>query len=362
MKRTTDKLCRLSMIAMSIFAFIGYASAQNGGGSGETKLITAVACYLGTSGRIDMVRARTLFIEASNENDPLATMWLARSYFKGRAGFTKDEQRAQNLAKNVIESIEQLARDGNVHAMTLWASALDEGLGVTANQAEAVSWYRKAAEQGDVLAMSNLAATFFETGDKKQAEIWYRQAAVSGDLYSIVKLGRLLEDKGKIEEAVDLFRRGAEGGEHWGMLNLGYAYENGQGVKQDLQEAIAWYRKAVEGGNANAMNALGCLYCEGKGVSHDIKEAKKYLLMAAELGNNDAMYNMGFVLYRHGDDPKDKAQAIEWLKKAALAGNTLAKRDLERLENENTQENHYSHDRRMKEYHQDMQNRINRGF
>jgi TPR repeat protein len=195
MKRTTDKLCRLSMIATGIFAFIGYASAQNGGGGGETKLITAVACYLGTSGRIDRIRAHKLFIDAGRENDPLAQMWLARCCFTGRAGFTKDEQKAQDRAKDVIKSIEKMARDGNAHAMALWASALDEGLGVAVDPTQSMSWYRKAAEQGDVLAMKNLGDAYYKADDMKQAETWFQRAAAAGHPSAMCDLGFLNLEK-----------------------------------------------------------------------------------------------------------------------------------------------------------------------
>jgi len=74
------------------------------------------------------------------------------------------------------------------------------GDGVPKNDAEAVKWYRKAAEQGEVTAQSNLGA-MYHNGDgvpKNDAEAakWYRKAALQLDaLFS----DRYEEDKDKFK-------------------------------------------------------------------------------------------------------------------------------------------------------------------
>ena len=53
-------------------------------------------------------------------------------------------------------------------------------------------------------------------------------------------------------EAVRWYRLAAEQGNAGAQLNLGAMYSNGEGVPQDDAEAVRWYRLAAEQGNAGA--------------------------------------------------------------------------------------------------------------
>jgi len=57
-------------------------------------------------------------------------------------------------------------------------------------------------------------------------------------------------------EAIQWYRKAAEQGHANGQCNLGVMYANGRGVMQDYAEAIQWYRKAAEQGVVNAVSAL----------------------------------------------------------------------------------------------------------
>lgn len=99
MKPKTSIQCALTMMLMTISAYAGSALAQTGGGRVETKCNKAAAYYLGTLGKVDLPRAKSLFLEASAEGDALATMWVAKCHLMGLAGFQKDESKARQLAK-----------------------------------------------------------------------------------------------------------------------------------------------------------------------------------------------------------------------------------------------------------------------
>ena len=58
-------------------------------------------------------------------------------------------------------------------------------------------------------------------------------------------------------EAVKWYRKAAEQGHADAQTYLGYCYKSGQGVPKDYSEAVKWYRKAAEQGNASAQNNLG---------------------------------------------------------------------------------------------------------
>jgi len=89
-------------------------------------------------------------------------------------------------------------------------------------------------------------------------------------------------------EAVGWYRKAAEQGDVEAQYGLGLMYDNGQGVPQDYAEAVKWYRKAAEYGDADAHYALGVMYSEGQGVTQDDAVAVMWYRTAAELGSAEA--------------------------------------------------------------------------
>ena len=63
--------------------------------------------------------------------------------------------------------------------------------------------------------------------------------------------------------AVSWFRKAADQGDAGAQHSLGLSYYNGRGVARDYAVAAAWFRKAAEKGNANAQRALGSMYFLG---------------------------------------------------------------------------------------------------
>jgi TPR repeat protein len=57
-------------------------------------------------------------------------------------------------------------------------------------------------------------------------------------------------------EAVTWFRKAAEQNNAEAQYNLGYCYQNGIGEAKDTAEAVTWYRKAAAQGIENAKEAL----------------------------------------------------------------------------------------------------------
>ena len=61
-------------------------------------------------------------------------------------------------------------------------------------------------------------------------------------------------------EAVKWYRLAADQGDASAQYNLGVMYANGQGVPQNHAEAVKWYRLAADQGNASAQFNLGDMY------------------------------------------------------------------------------------------------------
>lgn len=267
-------------------------------------LAEAVRCY-GLGGEPNKNKARLLFLEAEKAGDALAGMWIARLYHKGRCGFPQDSQVAEAKAKHVISYVSRLAREGNVYAQFLWASALHDGLGVTADLPRAETWYGKAVEGGDILALTKLAG------------ILRGRDTPEGDV-----------------RAVELFRKGVKAGSATAMNDLGFMYESGRGnLAVDYAEAARLYQRAAEMQHALAMTNLGYLYDVGRigpGGGKGEEIAVTWYGKAADLREPRAMANLG-VKYASGRGglPVDRQKAEDLYRRAiAIAGDVLALNNL----------------------------------
>lgn len=81
-------------------------------------------------------------------------------------------------------------------------------------------------------------------------------------------------------EALKWFRKAAEQGDAWAQFTLGRCYANGFGVPLNDIQAVSWFRKAAEQGDPIAQFDLGFCYYHGKGVPKDLVEAYAYFSIA----------------------------------------------------------------------------------
>jgi TPR repeat protein len=83
-------------------------------------------------------------------------------------------------------------------------------------------------------------------------------------------------------EAVRWYRKAAEQGHAQSQYGLGLMYTFHWGVPKDDAEAVRWYRKAAEQGLAEAQWSLSVAYANGKGVPKDHAEFTRWLDKAEE--------------------------------------------------------------------------------
>ena len=118
-------------------------------------------------------------------------------------------------------------------------------------------------------------------------------------------------------EAVKWWRLAAEQGFARAQSNLGVMYANGEGVAQDYDEAMRLYRLAAEQGLARAQHNLGNMYENGRGVAVDDAEALRWYRLAAEQGLADAQFNLGWMYDEGTGVAVDDAEAVRWYRLAA---------------------------------------------
>ena len=94
-------------------------------------------------------------------------------------------------------------------------------------------------------------------------------------------------------EAVRWYRKGVEAGNVAVINSLGWMYLEGRGVAEDETEAARWVRKAAESGHTAAMTDLGWMYEKGRGVASDVVEAMPASYWCERWRSSEAMGYLG---------------------------------------------------------------------
>jgi TPR repeat protein len=84
--------------------------------------------------------------------------------------------------------------------------------------------------------------------------------------------------------AADWYRKAADQGNPNAQTNLGVLYAEGRGVPRDDTVASTWFRKAADQGNGRAQYNLGIIYSNGGGFLHDDTAAEHWFRKAADQG------------------------------------------------------------------------------
>lgn len=196
----------------------------------------------------------------------------------------------------------QKAKQGDQHAQFQLGIAYESGMGVEQNYAEAVRWYRRAADSGHSGAQNNLGSMYGRGLGVSQSDTeamkWYLRAAAEGhpaaqnNVGFMYATGRAAAGLGEAssnqEQAVKWYRKAALQDYGPAEFNLGFAYFHGAGTPQDFSQAMGWLRKAADHGSGAAAGLLGFAYEHGLGVSQDQSAAAKWYETADREGFADA--------------------------------------------------------------------------
>ena len=231
---------------------------------------------------------------------------------------------AKPRSKGISPALMAKAKAGNARAEFFVGFDYERGEGVLQSYAQAASWYRKSAVQGDMLAQSSLGDLYRDGNgvpqDYVQAAIWWSQSARQGDAFAQFDLGRAYEEGQGVpqdfSEAAVWFREAAEEDLPFAQHHLARLLLNGQGVPQDLKQAMSWLRKAADQGDSDSQRTLASVYEDG-GAGTIIHESDGSARLKAPEGNNAI--------------PKDFSSAVFWYRKAAEQGDSDAQSHLGQL-------------------------------
>lgn len=257
---------------------------------------------------------------------------------------------ALNHKKDRAEAVKwfrKAADQNHAAAAAVLGYLYERGDGVRADPAEAAKWYRKSADQNNSDGLFNLGRAY-EHGiglskDVSQARTYYQKAMAAGSRdaqQALAALGKALEpvspaqtqfeDGVRLYKAEDFagaakfFQKLADQGHPSAQLQIGYQYQHGEGVRQNYDEAVRWYRKSADQGNAIAQANLGKMYEDAIGVREDWSEAVRWYRKSAEQGYAEGQFSLGRV-YQFGIAvPQSRQEAIHWFDKAGDQGHDQA--------------------------------------
>ena len=89
--------------------------------------------------------------------------------------------------------------------------------------------------------------------------------------------------------ALKWYRQAAEQGFSQAQFNLAHMYENGIGIRRDVEQMITWYERAAAQGNLHAQYKLGSIYLNGEGVEVDRETAYAWFGIAVAGGHEQAL-------------------------------------------------------------------------
>lgn len=118
---------------------------------------------------------------------------------------------------------------------------------------------------------------------------YYNFALLSGDENANYHIARLYQKKDMHIEAIEYYRKAEEMGDLDAMLELGLYYAEGKYIEKDLKKAFELYKKAAENeDNIEAAFYLGRAYYYGAGTEENDKLAFELLKKVSENGYNAA--------------------------------------------------------------------------
>ena len=113
-------------------------------------------------------------------------------------------------------------------------------------------------------------------GGLTRAEELFRLACNGGSAAGCLNLGLVAASRDDKKHAAELFERSCTDGWTPGCHRLAMAFDQGEGVLQDLNRAIALYEEACANKYADSCVAAGMLFMTGQRVERDVARATRH--------------------------------------------------------------------------------------
>lgn len=290
----------------------------------------------------------------------------------------KRRQTMNDIKEKIVELIKR-AEEGSCYAQ------YDLGVHFAfedQDMAEAVKWWRMAAEQGYEEAkfalgecyatgegveknideairlwtdsLDSRAMLFFlrkcrqckANPEKANFELakWIRKLAKQGNADAQYYYGECICQYGiprndghfmlNFKRAIKWWLKAAKQGHPGAMDWLVTCYHRGLDVPRSDEKSAKWLLKLASNKSLGYEHDMGWYYAWGRGVPRDYSKAVSWWLKAAKKGYSEAEYDLGESYAKGAGVKEDKEESIKWFRKAAEHGNEIAQYMLDRINNE----------------------------
>ena len=280
-----------------------------------------------------------------------AILWYKRGYEKGDADCACNLATCYYKGKGIEQNIEK-AKEIFL-AFSEYNTQNQRNLGVIfykgtpsckPNEEEAIYWFTKAANNGDITSMLHLGK-IYKNLDKEKAMEWYRKAGSLDHKKAAYSYAfHLYQYKIDWNESFKWMKCSAENKHVPAQFLLGLFYKCGIGTPVAHDKAFYWFNIAAENGYEQSYSHIGRYYRDGRIIKIDYENALFWFEKAIASQNinvrGEALYDYG-VMYLDGlGVKKNKIRAIGYLLESKELGcinaiNKLKELDSDIISNEN---------------------------
>lgn len=282
-KATVEKIDSIALIIDK--ANKGDAKAQN---------TVGVWYYTGKDSlRQDYKKALQYWALSAKQDNIDAIGNMAMCYHLGR-GTKKDSTMAVNLykaalkkgSKTIIPQHETIVKNtGSLFSSLLLKECYKDGIGTKKDIQKYVYYMEQAANKQDVASQYELALYYLNNQQADKAVTWFKKAAKQGEVGATYYYGYLMfNGQGMVQDkkgGIKLLQNAADKDFTMAYYQLGRIYYEGDGTDLDYKKAVDYLRKAAERKNYKAKWLLGLCHLKGNGVKQDYYFATQLLADAA---------------------------------------------------------------------------------
>ena len=181
-----------------------------------------------------------------------------------------------------------------------------------------------AAANSDEKPTDDAIQTLVDKGEDERAFALAQEGAEAGDPRAVEWVGWFYDNgagvKRDVDEAAAHYRIAAAAGQNYARWRLGVMIDTDE-AEGSLEEAVALFQAAADDGFTNAMTSLAVMQATGRGTALDYEASLDNYMRAAQAGNAHGIQGVG-VLFANGQGvPRDVDEAMAWFLVAAYVGN-----------------------------------------
>lgn len=271
-----------------------FSSALSAYESGNTQTALTIASSLARQGdsRAMVLAGRILMLDtAQPSNQSQAIHWLREAAKQENAdaymalGETALKSQAGLSPSDALHWFSKASQMQRADAKRVIGEMYIKGQGIAPDVTKGRDWLEQAHDAQDSLAARKLGDSWFDS-NPNEALSWYEKAAIQGDheaaYIAAIMLAENLDVRPDSARQASLLRRAALGGHAAGMADYGLLVYQGAGAKQSNDQAADWFRKSAEAGDPEGQFLYAFTLAKGEGVQQSYEDAYYWLLKSGE--------------------------------------------------------------------------------